>query len=245
MGIYPVRSVILLMLLLAFVAPHALAQDPAPNTLGWIIPYVTVDAPTGCLPANGSMYLEADYPDLYAALDPAFIVDSEYFKTPDLRGRVSVGAGEGVGLTSRVLAETGGEESFTLTTDQLPAHDHDITIGATSVGTATEPGSLSVLSPTGGTTDITSTSVGNGDPIDIMPPWIAVNYCVMAINVLPLLPPEGVTVQGTTVTTVMGPSAQEVAFKFEASAGDVAIVTVLGANAMLIGMMYTRNRQGA
>jgi microcystin-dependent protein len=47
--------------------------------------------------------------------------------TPDLRGRFLVGAGSGaVGLTSRDVAATGGNEQTTLTAGQLPAHSHRV-----------------------------------------------------------------------------------------------------------------------
>ena len=44
--------------------------------------------------------------------------------TPDLRGRFLLGSGQGPNLTARVLNATGGSETHTLTTDQLPGHTH-------------------------------------------------------------------------------------------------------------------------
>lgn len=46
------------------------------------------------------------------------------FGLPDLRGRVPVGAGQGPGLTNRQLGESGGVESETLLTTQMPMHTH-------------------------------------------------------------------------------------------------------------------------
>lgn len=47
--------------------------------------------------------------------------------TPDLRGRFIVGAGSGaIGLTSREVSATGGNEQTTLTVGQLPAHNHRV-----------------------------------------------------------------------------------------------------------------------
>jgi microcystin-dependent protein/cytoskeletal protein CcmA (bactofilin family) len=44
--------------------------------------------------------------------------------TPDLRGRFVLGAGQGAGLTNRVPGATGGEETHTLTTAEMPGHTH-------------------------------------------------------------------------------------------------------------------------
>lgn len=55
--------------------------------------------------------------------------------TPDLRGRFIVGAGAGaVGLTSRDVNATGGNEQITLTVGQLPAHTHQVQGNTASAG---------------------------------------------------------------------------------------------------------------
>lgn len=46
------------------------------------------------------------------------------FGLPDLRGRVPIHAGNGPGLTSRRIGAKGGVENVTLTTNQLPSHNH-------------------------------------------------------------------------------------------------------------------------
>ena len=52
---------------------------------------------------------------------------STTFNVPDLRGRTSVGAGTGSGLTKRILGVTGGEENVTLSISQIPSHNHTFT----------------------------------------------------------------------------------------------------------------------
>jgi microcystin-dependent protein len=46
------------------------------------------------------------------------------------RQRVVVGAGQGSGLTSRAVNDTGGAASVALVTAELPSHNHTITSGA-------------------------------------------------------------------------------------------------------------------
>lgn len=61
------------------------------------------------------------------------------FGLPDLRGRLPVGAGQGIGLVTRTLGEQGGEEEVRLTVGQLPPHKH--TLRGTNVPADTnEPG---------------------------------------------------------------------------------------------------------
>lgn len=46
------------------------------------------------------------------------------FNLPDLRGRGAIGVGQGAGLTNRVLAAKGGEESHVLVNGEMPVHGH-------------------------------------------------------------------------------------------------------------------------
>lgn len=93
--------------------------------IGYIIPFVTQDPPTNVLPCDGSTYLRVDYPNLYALLDPFFIVDADHFNVPDLRGRTVIGVGSGSGLSSRSVGDSGGEEQHTLSTAETPSHSHN------------------------------------------------------------------------------------------------------------------------
>lgn len=45
---------------------------------------------------------------------------------PNIQGRVVMGPGNGPGLTSRQVGETGGAETVTLNQAQIPSHSHSI-----------------------------------------------------------------------------------------------------------------------
>jgi microcystin-dependent protein len=49
---------------------------------------------------------------------------STTFNKPDLRGRTIVGQGQGVGLSSRAVGQTGGEEKHKLIIGEMPIHTH-------------------------------------------------------------------------------------------------------------------------
>jgi microcystin-dependent protein len=89
-------------------------------------------APFGWLLCDGSVYAQATWPALFAAVGANWNTGGEgggNFRVPDIRGRTSIGAGSGAGLTPRTLAGLLGEERHILTaseTGQVP-HTHDIT----------------------------------------------------------------------------------------------------------------------
>lgn len=146
--------------------------------IGAIIPYATAALPPNVLPCDGSVYQRTDYPILYDLLDPSLHINADEFATPDLRGRVVVGAGVGVGLTPRPNLSTGGEEEVTLSISQIPPHSHLYTppallgLDLEDVGVPTPAASI-------GTPTQTSAE-GGGLPHNNMPPYLAVRYGIIA-----------------------------------------------------------------
>lgn len=233
--------------------PHSStnAQDETLSSIGWLTPYITASPPGGCLPANGSSYLREDYPDLYAALDSAFITDADNFTTPDLRGRAAIGAGEGDDLTERFVGEEGGEETHQLTTSELPSHTHGVIdpghrhtlIGGIlrstgSFGNYTGGYGFTANPETeNATTGISITSAGSNAAHNNMMPYVAINWCVVALD----LPSGGGAVGDTVVQAEMG-DGQAVAFDYTVTAGDVGNVLVLGFVAMFTGLSFLRRQ---
>lgn len=81
----------------------------------------------GYVPCNGQLLAISQNTALFALLGTTYGGDGKStFALPDLSGRVPVGAGQGPGLTQRVLGEQGGEESVTLLTSEMPIHTHTI-----------------------------------------------------------------------------------------------------------------------
>jgi microcystin-dependent protein len=77
--------------------------------------------PNGWARADGQILSIAQNTALFALLGTNYGGDGQTtFALPDLRGRAPIHEGQGPGLSDRTLGETGGAESVTLTTAELP-----------------------------------------------------------------------------------------------------------------------------
>ena len=77
-------------------------------------------APNGWMFCDGQPLPISEYDTLFQLIGTTYGGDGEStFLLPDLRGRVPIHIGNGV-----TLAETGGVETVTLTTQQIPSHNH-------------------------------------------------------------------------------------------------------------------------
>lgn len=85
--------------------------------IGTVIPYANFQPPDNMLACDGSVYLRADYPDLYAVLANAYLDDADHFHTPNLVSRFVMGDATNTGAQ-------GGEATVVLTTQQMPNHLH-------------------------------------------------------------------------------------------------------------------------
>jgi microcystin-dependent protein len=77
---------------------------------------------------DGSLINIQQYPALYALLGTRYGGDGiTTFCLPDLRGRVPIGVGPGVGGSTYVQGAAGGTENVTLTAYTMPNHNHLMT----------------------------------------------------------------------------------------------------------------------
>lgn len=84
---------------------------------------ITIDA--GWLLCDGTSYVRATYPTLFAAIGIAFgSVDINTFSVPDARGKVLMGTGQGLGLTNRTMGQVLGEETHLLIGSESGIQDH-------------------------------------------------------------------------------------------------------------------------
>ena len=108
-------------------------------------------APRGYALCQGQILSIAQNTALFSLLGTTFGGNGQTtFALPDLRGRVPMGWGQGPGLSSRTLGETGGTETTTLIISQIPAHNH----------------TLNALPASGNTSDPTGNYLANTGPLD-------------------------------------------------------------------------------
>lgn len=132
--------------------------SPPANTTAIALPgfmqmYGGTAAPTGWLLCDGTSYLRATYPSLFAILSTTYgSADGTHFNVPDLRGRIPIGVGTGTGggasgtglpaggsaLTAVALATWKGEQTHLLSAAEsgLPAHTHTASVFAVGAGGA-------------------------------------------------------------------------------------------------------------
>ncbi len=97
-------------------------------------------APEAWAFCDGSMLSVNTYTALFSVIGTKYGGDGvSTFALPDLRGRIPLGVGTGLNLTPRLLGNSGGTETVTLTTAELPAHTHPFS-ASTAAGTTLTPG---------------------------------------------------------------------------------------------------------
>ncbi|MGV8894024.1 MAG: phage tail protein [Burkholderiaceae bacterium] len=148
-----------LLALLAGVPATAFACGSEPY-IGEICTVAFNFCPRNTLPANGQLLPRQSYEALFALLGTTYGGNGNTnFALPDLRGRVTVGTGQGTGLSNVVFGQTRGAESVTLLANQMAAHNHPATFTGTGGGAAsgaTASGNVN-LAVTGSTTSATVT----------------------------------------------------------------------------------------
>jgi len=131
---------------------------------GLIMHYPGNTIPNGWLACDGAAVAQVDYPELYAVIGTTFGGSGGNFNLPDLRDRFLVGAG-----STYAIGGTGGQNSVTLSTSEIPSHDHSVHTHLE--GLAVAPGELPVTLPSiiPGTTGNT----GGGGSHENRPPYFA------------------------------------------------------------------------
>ncbi len=95
-------------------------------------------APSGWAFCDGRSLPVPQYQALYAVIGNIYGGNTTDFNIPDLRGRIPVGQGTGIGISSKTIGEKSGAETVVLTQAQLPQHTHAIVI-SNAAGTAASP----------------------------------------------------------------------------------------------------------
>lgn len=155
-------------------------------------------APRGYATCDGQLLPIAQNTALFSLLGTTYGGNGQTtFALPDLRGRVAIHQGTGAGLTPRQIGSNGGAETATLTTAQLPAHNHPLQ-AQSAAGNSRDPGGnalaqeataqTATYSATAPNVAMNAASVGNtgtGQGHENMSPFLVVNFVIALEGIFP------------------------------------------------------------
>lgn len=162
-------------------------------------------APLFWLDCDGSLLSIANVTPLFALIGTTYGGDGQTnFAVPDLRGRTPISPGTGAGLPFVNFGEQSGLNSVTLTTNNMPAHNHAVTGGVSlpavaSAGNLSSPTSVAVPAATsnayhaipdgstmaGTVTAPTLASAGSGLPFDNRQPYLGIRFIICVDGIFP------------------------------------------------------------
>ncbi len=173
-------------------------------------------APRAWMFCQGQQMSISEWTVVYAIIGTMYGGDGvQSFLLPDLRGRRAVHSGNsaGPGLQEIYTGEVGGSEQTTITSSQMPAHNHPISITMTataSLGYLNDSGVTgatpqnnffaiasenfyainpdTTLAPASVFTNVSGmhlSGAGSSQPIPMITPYLALNYIICVEGIFP------------------------------------------------------------
>jgi microcystin-dependent protein len=146
-------------------------------------------APAGWMFCEGQLLPISEYDTLFNLIGTTYGGDGQStFALPDMRGRLPIHMGSGF-----VMGQSGGVETVTLNTTQMPAHTHPV-LATTNSNTASLPGGNFLASGpdiydqnvSGGSTMAPAIGPSGGSqPHDNFQPYLCVNFILSLFGVFP------------------------------------------------------------
>ena len=148
-------------------------------------------APAGWMFCEGQLLPISENETLFNLIGTTYGGDGQStFALPDLRGRIPLHQGGGF-----ILAETGGVEEVTLTTQQIPIHSHPM-LGSTSIANDPNPTNNVVAESSLMTTYIAANPtaafaagaigpVGGSQPHTNFQPYLCINFIISLFGIFP------------------------------------------------------------
>lgn len=153
-------------------------------------------APRGWAFCDGQILPINQNQSLYSLLGTTYGGDGRTtFALPDLRGRTPIHVGRSDGGEHHSEGSKTGEETHTLSANEMPQHDHRLK-ASNAVGNRSNPsgsilarGPADIYGPVAGATgDMaagTVTNVGGSQAHNNMMPYLALNYCIALQGLFP------------------------------------------------------------
>jgi microcystin-dependent protein len=150
-------------------------------------------APSGWMFCEGQLLPISQYDTLFNLIGTTYGGDGQStFALPDLRGRIPMHMGN-----SFTLGETGGSETVTLTTAQIPAHSHSLqgtgNFASTSSPQGAVPAAANVVNVDAYGTDqpsitVSPSSIGAGggsQPHNNFQPYLCLSFIISLFGIFP------------------------------------------------------------
>ncbi len=148
-------------------------------------------APAGWMFCEGQLLPISEYETLFNLIGTTYGGDGQStFALPDMRGRLPVHQGNGF-----TLAQTGGVEQVTLTTQQIPAHTHPFLATNNPADSPSPQGNMLGVSsntnvffndtPNVSMSTAMLLSVGGSQPHDNFQPYLCVDYIISLFGIFP------------------------------------------------------------
>lgn len=152
-------------------------------------------APRGWAFCDGQILPINQNQSLYSLLGTTYGGDGRTsFALPDLRGRAPMHTGRSNGGADHREGQKSGEETHTLSSAEMPDHDH-VARASSANGNQANPSNnilaaaANLYAPSSATrqnlASATVANVGGGQAHDNMMPWIAVNFCIALQGLFP------------------------------------------------------------
>lgn len=157
--------------------------------------------PRGWMFCQGQLLAIGEYEALFSLLGTTYGGDGQTtFALPNIAGRGCVQPGQASGGSNWILGQQQGAETVTLTSNQMPAHNHSLLANSAAGTNATPTGLVPAMGVDGGsgneypiyetTADATMAAgsvgiAGNSQPHDNMSPYLAINYIICVEGIYP------------------------------------------------------------
>ena len=153
-------------------------------------------APRGWALCDGQLLAVSQNDALFSLFGTIYGGDGRTtFGLPELRGRIPIHAGTGPGLTPRQLGSKAGRENETLTSNQMPSHNHDFSVSA-DPGTIQKPtgqylassSTVRLFRPTPPNVSLDQSMIeftGGSQQHNNIMPYLCINFIVALVGIYP------------------------------------------------------------
>jgi len=159
-------------------------------------------APRGWFLCQGQTLAISQYAALFSLIGTYYGGNgTTTFQLPNLQGNVPLGQGQGQGpgLSNYTIGETGGANTVTMLTTNMPPHTHALNAADVAATQASAAGQMlgapfknpvrgliySTTAPNTALTPRSISSFGGGQPHNNVQPTLVLNYCICYSGVFP------------------------------------------------------------